>query len=117
MNETAILLANALLEHHRTVCLPHTFRPPIIDRCLITYGDLCQQAGTPGLERSIGHFLQQVAEWCAERGYPPINALAVNTQTRMPGEGYDEAPGCSIVAWPAEATTAIVFTNYPATAP
>jgi hypothetical protein len=110
------MLANALLDHHRAVCVPHTSRPPIVDRCVITYGDLCSQANVPGLERSVGHFLQEVAEWCAAHGYPPINALAVNADSRMPGEGYDLAPGCSIMRWPAEATDAIAFAGYPATA-
>ena len=117
MTQIAVMLANALLDHHRAFCVPHTTRPPTIDRCVITYGDLCREAGTPGLERGIGRFLQEVAEWCAARGYPPINSLAVNAETRMPGESYDLAPGCSIVTWPAEATATIVFVGYPATAP
>jgi hypothetical protein len=117
MTPIAVMLANALLDHHRTFCVPHTSRLPIIDRCVITYGDLCQQAGVPGLEHGVGRFLQEVAEWCAVRGYPPINALAVNAESRMPGDRYDLAPGCSIINWPAEATATIVFTGYPATAP
>ena len=97
--------------------LQHTARPPSIDDCVITYGALCRQAGTPGLERGIGRFLQEVAEWCVARGYPPINSLAVNAESRIPGESYDLAPGYSIITWPLEATASIMFTNYPATAP
>ena len=91
MTPTAVRLANALLDHHSEFCVPHTLRPPTIDRCVVTDGDLCRQAGTPGLERGVGRFLQEVAEWCAARGYPPINALAVNAETRSPGE---RALGC-----------------------
>ena len=117
MSPIAVLLANALLEHHREFCVPHAPRPPVIDRCLITYGDLCRQAGVPGLEHGVGRFLQEVAEWCAARGYPPINALAVNRETRMPGDSYDLAPGCNILTWPSEATAVIQFGGYPASAP
>lgn len=115
MNSTAEMLANALLEQQRNFCLTHALHPPIIDDCVITYGDLCREAGTPGLERSIGRFLQEVAQWCDANKYPPINSLAVNAESRMPGESYDLAPGCSIVTWPQEVTAAILFQNYPHT--
>lgn len=117
MTPTAIMITNALLAHHSSVCVPHTPTPPIIDACVITYRELCQQAGTPGLEQGVGPFLQEVAEWCAARGYPPINSLAVNGQTRVPGDSYDRAPGCSIHNWDAEVTASIVFAAYPPTAP
>ena len=52
-----------LLEHHGKVCVGHPFRPPIIDRYIITYGDLCRRAGYPGIKSSVGRYLQEVAAW------------------------------------------------------
>ena len=115
MTNTAIMLANALLAHHRDFCATHDTRPPIIEQCTIAYRQLCEEAGTPGLEIGIGKFLQEVATWCAENGYPPINALAINAVAQMPGESYDLAPGCSILNWENEVIASIVFRGYPAT--
>lgn len=117
MTPIARALTYALLEHHRDVCVPHTFRPPIIDQCLITYGDLCERAGQSGIARSVGRFLQEVAEWCAQNGWPPLNSLAVNKDSRMPGDNYNVAPGCSLLGWPTEAAKCIEFGGYPDSAP
>jgi hypothetical protein len=76
---------------------------------------LCAQAGYPDIVRSVGRFLQETAEWCEQNGYPPINALAVNSDSRMPGDSYELAPGCSILGWPNEARACIDFAGYPAT--
>jgi len=116
MTNTAIMLANALLKHHRAVCMPHEFRPPITDRCLISYGNLCREAGTPGLESVIGKFLQEVAIWCAENCYPPLNSLAVSTETGTPAVSYDFAPGCSRATWTVEVEDCITCGRYPQTA-
>jgi hypothetical protein len=113
MGPIAISLCNVLLDHHREVCMTHTLRPPIIDRCLITYGDLCERAGYPDLPRGVGRHLQEVAEWCQANNWPPLNSLAVNRDTRMPGDSYDVAPGCSLLGWPSQAEACIVFQDYP----
>ena len=114
MRTTAVMLADALLQHHADVCIAHHHRPPIIERCVISYGDLCRSAGCPGLEHNVGTFLAEIAIWCGNNKWPPINALAVNGTTRMPGEGYDSAHGCSLADWHGEVTDCIVFTGYPA---
>jgi hypothetical protein len=117
MSPIARALTRVLLEHHGEVCVGHPFRPPIIDRCVITYGDLCRRAGYPGIERGVGRYLQEVAAWCAERGWPPLNSLAVNQDTRIPGDNYDVAPGCSLLGWPGEVEHCITFGGYPAATP
>jgi hypothetical protein len=117
MTPIAVMLADAVLDHHVNFCVPHASRPPIIDQCVITYGDLCRSAGVPGLEHGVGKFLGEVAEWCAAHRWPPINSLAVNAESRMPGDSYDLAQGCNLLMWPDEASNCIVFTGYPAAAP
>lgn len=113
MTAEARALAQALLDHHRVTCPPRLGTKPSVDSCIIAYGPLCNRAGVPHLTRSVGQFLREVADWCSKNGWPPINALAVNRETRMPGEGYDGAPGCSLLAWPDEARAAIDFGGYP----
>lgn len=113
MTPEARALAQALLDHHRLICRPRRGAQPSVDSCVITYALVCERAGVPHLTRSVGQFLREVAQWCDENGWPPINALAVNRDTRMPGEGYDGAPGCSLLAWSGEAQAAIEFSGYP----
>jgi hypothetical protein len=43
--------------------------------------------------------------------------LAVNQDSRIPGDNYDVAPGCSLFGWPGEAEPCITFGGYPATGP
>lgn len=117
MSPVARALTDTLLAHHQHICRSHTFRPPITDRCLITYGTLCRDAGYPGIQQGIGRYLQEVAEWCSTNEYPPLNSLAVNQDSRQPGDSYDLAPGCSINDWPAEADSCIVFESYPSRVP
>ena len=113
MHPVSELITNALLAHHHNVCIPHAFRPPVINECLIAYGDLCRDAGVPELVRKVGVFLQETAEWCAENKHPPINSLAVGstpppgTNQRQPGVGFPLAPGCTFEDWPELAEAAI----------
>ncbi len=114
MRPEALRLGQALLDHHR---LTTSQVPPgkgiIADRYTIRYGTLCTNAGVPHVLRIVGSFLGEVAEWCADKGYPPLNSLAVN-ETGLPGEGYDGAGGFKITAWPADVENCIRFTGYPA---
>jgi hypothetical protein len=64
----------------------------------------------------VGPFLLEIAEWCKDAGYPPLNALAVNA-TGMPGEGYDGAGGYIVKDWPNDVEGCILFTGYPAKVP
>lgn len=110
MKAESIALANALLERHRERCVTGSETP---DSCTISYGELCNEAGVPHIVRPVGVFLQEVAEWCAASGHPPLNSLAVNDETRRPGDKYDVAPGCSLLGWPEEVARCIAYRNYP----
>ena len=111
-------LGNTLLEHHRfkTAQFPpgKAVNP---DKYTIYYSDLCERAGVSEITAGGGQFLAEVAEWCSERQLPPLNSLAVSLETRMPGEGYDGAPGSNIARWPAEVEACIRCTEYPQSLP
>jgi hypothetical protein len=111
-------LGQVLLDHHRTTTsqYPPTEKPNI-EHYLLAYNTLCSRANVPYLTRTVGAFLGEIAQWCADNRWPPLNALAVNANTRMPGEGYDGAGGFLIVDWPAEAERCIRFKKYPVTMP
>ena len=113
MSAEAAALAQVLLDQHRRICRPPGGPPADLDSGLITYRTLCDKADVPFLTRTVGHFLQQVAEWCQTNGWLPINSLAVNHETRMPGDGYGGAPGCSILRWPSEVQACRAFHGYP----
>ncbi len=113
MSPEARALAQVLLDHHREVCRRPGEPLPSIDSAVIPYGVLCERAGLSYLTHSVGPFLREIAVWCHENGWPPINSLAVNYATRMPGEGYDKAPGCSLPRWPEEVAACIDFLGYP----
>jgi hypothetical protein len=110
MSPEAQNLAQALLDHHRRIC---GLQRGSLDSCLIAYGDLCEQAGLSHLKQNVGRWLREIAEWCHDNGWPPLNALAVNHDTRKPGRGYDLAPGCSLARWQDDVTACIGFANYP----
>lgn len=108
-------MARELLAHHRRVCVPQGSRFLQRSSCTITYGDLCNRAGVPYLTRNPGPFLLEVAQWCQARGWPPINALVVNSDSGMPGDKYELAPGCSLLRWPDDVDAVIAFRGYPNT--
>jgi hypothetical protein len=103
-------LARTLLQHRKEV---ERGEDPSIDACLITYADLCERAGVSHLKPEVGRYLREIAQWCHENGWPPLNALAVNHGTRKPGHGYDGAPGCSLARWPDQAAACASFEDYP----
>ena len=52
----------------------------------ITYGEL---AGLLGLHhRAAAWFLGVIQQHCIEAGIPPLQAIVVNKQSRIPGAGY-----------------------------
>jgi hypothetical protein len=112
MSPEARALGQALLDHHKHVCPPLAENPDI-DLFLISYGDLCERAGLPHIKPTAGKFLREIAQWCHENHWPPLNALAVNHDTRSPGHGYDNAPGCSLEHWPEQMIACISFLDYP----
>jgi hypothetical protein len=106
-------LAQALLDHHRKVCRTRSGETSSTDSCLITYGAICDRVGLPHIKPKMGKYLREVAQWCRGNNWPPLNALAVNHDTRKPGHGYDGAPGCSLERWQDEVTACINFAYYP----
>src|SRR2546422_11709270 len=115
MSPEARALAQVLLDHHRQTCLGQGGAPSMAS-AVIPYGLLCERAGLANFAHRVGPLLREIAEWCHENGWPPINPLAVNYATRMPGPGYDQAPGCSLQRWPEEVAACVEFLGYPAAA-
>ena len=111
-------LCGELLLLHRTTTAKH---PPgkhvIPGQHTIAYGELCARAGVPHLTRVVGGFLLEIAEWCQAAGFPPLNSLAVNSESGMPGDSYDGAGGFAIIDWPADVDACIRFRGYPAMPP
>jgi hypothetical protein len=86
-----------------------------VQRVALAYGVLCERAAVPWLTRSVGSFLGELATWCSESGFPPLNSLAVNAATRLPGDGYYSAEQCKL--WPTEVRACLTFDGYPAKMP
>ncbi len=56
----------------------------------ITYGELCALIGLH--HRAAGWFLGVIQRFCRQNSLPPLQAVAVNKQTRVPGSGYVATP-------------------------
>jgi len=112
MSPEARAIAQALISHRREIG-PKLNLDVSPDSFTITYGELCERVGLPDLKLVVGKFLREVAEWCYGNGWPPLNALAVNHETRTPGRGYDRAPGCSLAGWRNELAACLAFSGYP----
>jgi hypothetical protein len=111
-------LCRELLLRHLAMTAAHPPGKRVVGRhYTIPYGDLCIRAGVPHLTGVVGEFLLEVAEWCEAAGFPPLNALAVNGETGIAGEGYDGAGHFAIVDWPADVEACIRFNGYPASPP
>jgi hypothetical protein len=117
MRGETFALGRVLLAHHATVRRPPGSRlsDGEVQRRLLSYGALCEQAGIAFLTKSVGPFLGELATWCGERGYPPLNALAVNATTRLPGDGYYDAEQCKL--WPSDVRACLTYDGYPVTMP
>ena len=114
MRPIAEALAQVLLEHHRQVCRPRNRVPSAVSdkdvgECIIPYGGLCKRAQPSCAPIGIGSFLFEIATWCSDQrpAWPPINSLAVNKKTRVPGSNY---PGRD---WAKEVRECIAFKGYP----
>ena len=119
MTAEATAIANVLLKRHIQNCRAYegTSHDRITDKtvgeCVMFYGNLCEKAGVPFLTHGVGRFLGEIAEWCEKNGWPPLNSLAVNRATGIPGVGYDGAPGSDLLLWPEQVRRCIVFGGYP----
>lgn len=110
-------LGQKLLDHHHEVCgavsnPASALTDSQVAQNTIRYGTLCERAGIWELRRISGGLLHEIAVWCEQQGWPPINALVVN-ESGIPGEGYDRAPGGGYANWPDQVRNAIVFKQYP----
>ncbi len=118
MRAESVKLGQALLNHHlaKTSAFPPGKRLTV-SKYTIAYGDLCAAAGVPHLIKVVGNFLQDIAEWSSNNGHPPLNALAVNGTSGIPGEGYDGAGGFKAINWAVDVEKCIRCTGYPKTFP
>lgn len=114
MSPVAELFLNSLLAHHATTCRVRRPPPADFDDCLITYSQLNESVGSPITLGLMKRPLSEIATWCTDRGMPPINSLVVRFDSRQPGDGYDQASGCSIISWYQEAIASVGFDGYPA---
>lgn len=76
-------LGQKLLDHHHDVCSAvsnpaSALTDSQVAQNTIRYGTLCERAGIWELRRISGGFLHEIAVWCEQQGWPPINALVVN---------------------------------------
>jgi hypothetical protein len=115
MTPEALALAQVLLVHRKQHCRSQDSTAGITETCLITYSDLCERVELPHLTPAAGKFLREIAQRCHENGWPPLNSLVVNHETRKPGHGYDSAPGCSLKNWRDEVAACLNFSGYPDT--
>lgn len=79
------------------------------------YAVLIERARVPLSPKNCGRQMEHIAEWCKEHSLPPLNALAVNADSHMPGEGYDGAADdyCHIRRWPEEVEAVRQCGEYP----
>lgn len=56
----------------------------------ICYGDLCAKLGLHA--RAAGWFLGVIQNYCQSHRLPPLQCIAVNKRTRVPGIGYIATP-------------------------
>lgn len=115
MTSQARALAQALLDHRQQVYCSQHGEGAEMASCLITYGDLCERAGVSELKPIVGRFLREIAQWCHENGWPPLNSLAVNHASHRPGHGYNDAPGCNLERWSDQVSACVSFADYPDT--
>jgi hypothetical protein len=111
LSEEALAICQVLLDHQRAL-LGSPKRPPF-QQCLLTYGDICEAARLPLLTQSVNRCLWEIAEFCADNEWPPLNALVVNARTREPDKSYAKAPGCNLKNWLDEAQRVIAYPHYP----
>jgi hypothetical protein len=65
---------------------PHLVRHANGHKSPFTYGEISARVGVHW--RAASWFLGVIQEYCRNRGWPPLQALAVNARTKIPGDGY-----------------------------
>jgi hypothetical protein len=110
LSPEAAAICQVLLNHQRALAAAEK-RPPF-NECLITYRDLCDEAGVPMLIEAINGCLWEIAEFCAQNEWPPLNSMVVLAKTHEPAKNYDKAPGCSLREWRDEAQRLRINTTF-----
>lgn len=120
MTDLAEAIGDALLQHHKEFCSnldtpPETAKEMMAEQVTIPYVVLLRKAKVADFVNpvNVGKYLDEVAAWSKENRFPPINALAVNGETGIPGAGFDAAEGCA--NWPEQVQKCIAYKNYPPT--
>lgn len=120
MTPLAEAIGDALLKHHKERCSSimapsEKVSEQAIEDSTIPYLVLLSKAQVVGFlnPMSVGKYLDELAAWSKEHKFPPINALAVNGETGIPGAGFDDAEGCS--NWPQQVRECIAYKKYPST--
>jgi hypothetical protein len=111
LSPEAAAFCQVLLDHQHAI-VGAAKRPPLSE-CLMTYRDLCDRAGLPMLTDVVNGCLWEIAEFCAQNDWPPLNAIVVYASTHEPGKNYDRAPGCSLKDWHDEVQRCLDFPHYP----
>jgi hypothetical protein len=123
LSEEAWAVASVLIAHHREVCRPvriaaDKISNDLVNECTLTYGTICDRAKMPALTHIVGRFMGEIAQWCADNGWPPLNSLAVNAESWIPGASYDGAGCiCELFRWPQQVRECIKFRKYPRAVP
>ena len=111
LSSEAATLCQVLLNHQRELVASGKKLP--FQDCLITYHDLCDDAGLPFLLEAVNGCLWEIAEFCASNDWPPLNAIVVNARTREPHKSYGRCPGCSLNDWRDQAQAVLEYLYYP----
>ena len=115
LDSNAKAIAQALLDHHRRSCRPVQSSAEITDavirRCLVSYDEIIALARVNLIPRGMGVPLRAVARWCVLRDWPPLPSLVVRSDTRKPGDGYENTPGLS-GSWEIDVRECIAFKGY-----
>jgi len=91
---------------------PETVTDEMVWSSVICYGDLCREARVSIPPVGIGRYLDEIGEYCEERDYPLLNALAISKKFQKPGHGYEGAHGGNRRLWRRQVRKCIVF-KYP----
>lgn len=112
MSDRAVKLANALLQHQRRFRRePKNVNQKSVEKAIIAYQAIGTNAHIGW--RDIGQPLRDIAEWCDEQGWPPLNSLAVNNKTHEPSKEYDGAGNFQLAQWCYDVRKCIGFSGYP----
>jgi hypothetical protein len=117
MTQVARKLFRVLLRRHERLCrdlgvTPETVTDELIKRCTIYYGDLRKAAKVSIPPIGIGRYLDEIGEYCENKAFPLLNALAISKTFEKPGLGYEGAHGGNRRLWHKQVRECIAFGGY-----